>query len=507
MRISHLAAWAATSFLVMAAGCGGGSDGTTAPPPSGTRASVEGTVMNAATGAGIAGATVRSGTATATTGADGRYTLQVEPGERVVINAQAPGFAEGTSNTAVVENTTATAVTKLLPVASTATIFDAAGGTVTVPGSPAAVILPPGAFGTTGQVTVDLTVVNPAQDPTQMPGGFVTSTGALMESAGAIIVSPRDAAGNRLQLAAGKTATIRIPLSTRGTVEPTIPLFWLNTETGLWVQEGTATLMGTAPNQYYEGTVTHFTAWNADRVYDAINVRGCVQNATGARVAGVSVTSDGIDYSGTATARTDSNGDFVVPMKKSARAAITGVLAGRLTNSVSVAPSAADVPLSTCLVLSETNNSVTIRLTWGAGPEDVDSHLFTPSGAHISYRNQGSLGSEPFASLDVDDTDSFGPEIVTVTRLMVGTYTYGVHNFSETNSPGLTGSPVRVELNIAGRVQVFTLPAGETASTRFARMFTITVAPNCSTTVAAVNAWEADVPADPGPVTPTYCTP
>ena len=30
--------------------------------------------------------------------------------------------------------------------------------------------------------------------------------------------------------------------------------------------------MGTAPNQYYEGVVSHFSVWNADQVYDSVAV-------------------------------------------------------------------------------------------------------------------------------------------------------------------------------------------------------------------------------------------
>lgn len=519
MKTLRFAALALTAAMLLASGCGGGSDGltgtqtdTTTPPPvtpptNTARASVEGQVLNASTGAVIAGAIVKSGTATATTGADGRYTLQVSPGDRVVLNVNATGFAEGASIASVAENGTVSSVTKLLPVSNTTTISNTTGGTATVPNSTAAVILPAGAFGTASLVNVELTVINPAQDPTQMPGDFMTSTGERMESFGAIIVTPRDAAGNTLQLASGKSATIRIPLSTRGTPSATIPLFYFDTTRGVWVQEGSATLTGTAPNQYYEGTVTHFTAWNADQTYNSILVNGCVQTATGTRVSGVTVMSDGIDYSGAASATTNAEGKFSVAIKKNARAAITGVQSGRLTNSVSVGPSATDITLSSCLTLSDVNNSITMRLTWGETPADVDSHLFTPNGDHVYFSSQGSLAAAPFAALDVDDTDSFGPEVVTLSKLMVGTYTYGVHNYSGETSPGMTASPVRVELNVAGRIQVFTLPAGETASTMFARLFTITVDARCNATVTAVNQWETDVPAASTPTTPTYCTP
>jgi hypothetical protein len=91
--------------------------------------------------------------------------------------------------------------------------------------------------------------------------------------------------------------------------------------------------------------------------------------------------------------------------------------------------------------------------------------------------------------------------------LMVGTYTYGLHNFSGETAPNMTSSPSRVELNVAGRIQVFTLPAGETAATKFVRLFTITVDARCNATVTAVNQWETNAPADPVPTTATFCTP
>ena len=52
----------------------------------------------------------------------------------------------------------------------------------------------------------------------------------------------------------------------------------------------------------------------------------------------------------------------------------------------------------------------TMRLTWGASPSDIDSHLRTPDGSHVFYSSKGSLTTTPFASLDVDDVDGFGPK-------------------------------------------------------------------------------------------------
>ncbi len=516
-NIAKLAALSALFIVAMVAGCGGGggSEPVTPPvvqpppPPPVVTGAISGKVISFSTGLGIVGASVSSGGATATTGAEGAYVLSgLAPNNRAVITVKAATFAEGMSVATVVVAGTATSVTKLLPVGVETTISNVAGGTVTDT-SGARVALPANAFtGGAGSVTIALTAVNPSLDSSVMPGDYTSGGGTqAIESFGAIIVTPRDAAGAPVNLAAGKSAVIRIPATSRnGVFEPTIPLLSLNPANGSWVQEGTATLGGAAPNQYYEGTVTHFSAWNADRVIETITVTGCVKDAAGAGVSGVTVRSDGIDYSGSASASTDVSGTFAVAMKKAAKATIAGSKGnGLLTNFVSTGSTTntSNITLPDCLVITEARNSVNIKLTWGQDPSDADSHLFTPSGEHIYFRQDGSLVTEPFANLDVDDTTSFGPEVITINRLMVGTYTYGVHKYS--GSGTLSASPIRVELNVGSSQRIFTPPAGEGATSRFVTLFNIVVDGACGVTITPVNTWQDAVPAAPPTATPTYC--
>lgn len=71
-----------------------------------------------------------------------------------------------------------------------------------------------------------------------------------------------------------------------------------------------------------------------------------------------------------------------------------------------------------------------VVLTWGETPNDLDSHLsFAQS--HIYYSSKE--GDD--ANLDVDDTDSFGPETVTIEKKKHGEkYYYAVHNFTDKDS-------------------------------------------------------------------------
>ena len=527
--------WVAALSATVAA-CGG-SDDDSAPAPSpaptpapspapGGNATLNGRVTSSTDGSAVAGARVTAGNASATTDANGNYSISNAPaGERTVVRVNATGFGEGFAVESTAANTTRTANVRLQPVGGVTQGPGSGTVTATVSGSTAQVTIPANsvvdAAGTpvTGNYSVALTPINPAQDVTAMPGYYrvALADGGVgqMESWGALNVTLTDATGRRLNLGSGKTATLRIPVATRSAeLPPSIPLFYFDESSGLWVQQGSATLHGTGAGAYYEGSVSHFSYWNADRLLETVYVNGCVNNlnaqgqAAGA-AANVQMTSDGIDYSGSSAIRTDAAGKFRLPIKRGGKAIVAGFLDGKITNSVTAGPANADITLPDCLTLEAQASGVSIKLTWGARPYDVDSHLRTPDGSHIYYASKGSLTQAPFANLDVDDTDSNGPEVVTIRRLMIGTYTYGLRNYSDSFDPGMTGSPVRVELNYAGRSQVFGPPAGEVAdSTDWLTLFNLTVDARCHISVTPVNGWStSDLVSVPATVAASYCTP
>ncbi|HBV5672619.1 TPA: tetratricopeptide repeat protein [Klebsiella pneumoniae] len=76
-------------------------------------------------------------------------------------------------------------------------------------------------------------------------------------------------------------------------------------------------------------------------------------------------------------------------------------------------------------------DSMRVVLGWGSSPTDLDSHMVYP-GNHIFFNHK--LGDN--GNLDVDDTDSFGPETITLTRRENGKpYIYAVHDFSDKHEP------------------------------------------------------------------------
>jgi hypothetical protein len=106
----------------------------------------------------------------------------------------------------------------------------------------------------------------------------------------------------------------------------------------------------------------------------------------------------------------------------------------------------------TTIVEQVAEGHVRIVLSWGVLPEDLDSHLTGPTSSgdrfHVYYSNETvSDGTEAY--LDVDDTQSYGPETITITQYLSGVYRYSVHNYDNDGPDGgqeIYDSPVKVEI-------------------------------------------------------------
>lgn len=102
-----------------------------------------------------------------------------------------------------------------------------------------------------------------------------------------------------------------------------------------------------------------------------------------------------------------------------------------------------------------------VVLSWGKSPLDLDSHLIFPDG-HIYFDSKEGRD----ANLDVDDTDSYGPETVTISKKHFGeSYTYAVQNYSNKGLPGsdyLSGSNAKVFVYVGSSlVRSYSVPVGK----------------------------------------------
>lgn len=483
-----------------------------------SRLAVSGRALDGLTGAPLPGITVAVGTRTATTDAQGQFSVSgVTANARTVVSFSGAGYGESARIVAVGDTGASGVLARLVPATATATLDASVGGSVSNAAGNARVTLAAASLARadgstlTGNATVSIAAIDPSLDSSLMPGDYTTlnaGTAVPIESFGALSVQITDSTGKPANLRAGQTATIRIPLGTRDANPPaTIPLFHFDTASGRWMQEGSATLQGSGTARYYEGSVSHFSVWNADRVSETVWINGCITDAAGARVAGASITSDGIDYSGTSSALSDATGAFRIAVRQNSLATLIGLRGLLISNTLRVESSTGELTLPDCLVLAANANGVSIKLTWGARPSDLDSHLWTPSGAHVYYSSKGQLAAAPFANLDVDDTSSFGPEVVTLTKLMVGTYKYAVRNYSGYDSGPVAVSGARVELVLpGGRTELFIPPAtGETASTHYWTLFDLVVDAQCNVTLTRTEAYATTPPNVPSS-TPVYCT-
>ena len=82
----------------------------------------------------------------------------------------------------------------------------------------------------------------------------------------------------------------------------------------------------------------------------------------------------------------------------------------------------------------ENLDGLRVVLTWGQSPSDLDSHMIFP-GNNIYFNSKTGTDAE----LDVDDTDSYGPETITLQKKHYGeSYVYAVHDFSNRTNTGST---------------------------------------------------------------------
>ncbi|WP_165312496.1 hypothetical protein [Vibrio ziniensis] len=352
-----------------------------------------------------------------------------------------------------------------------------------------------------GDVTAEITIIDPSVDPELMPGNYEAldenGDAQPIESFGAVSVTFNDDEGNSYNLGTNQTATIRIPLGSNSSDIPTtIPLYYYDEETGYWVEEGTATLVIDTDGSYYEGTVSHFTTWNADFLYETIAISGCVEDSSGEKISSASIQTQGVSYSGQAFATTDLSGNFSVLAKPSSSILLTATSPEGTSRTYTLATGTSDETQSECITLETTEtSSATVTLTWGENPSDLDTQFIGPTSESgdgkflLFYGNDEVTINNSYMYLDVDDVTSYGPEITTISSFpYAGRYSYAVYRYA--GSSTIAASPARVKVTLDNATQVFSPPSGD--ATDCWAVFDFVVDSNGGVTVETVGSWEDD---------------
>jgi hypothetical protein len=102
-------------------------------------------------------------------------------------------------------------------------------------------------------------------------------------SYGMLAVQLESSAGEKLQIAQGNVATLTffIPPSIQSSAPASISLWYIDEQTGIWKEEGTATNSG----NNYIGRVSHFSYWNCDIGGPSISLSVTLQSPTGSLLA------------------------------------------------------------------------------------------------------------------------------------------------------------------------------------------------------------------------------
>ncbi len=256
--------------LVALAGCGGGT-GAASPRLMGRVADTSGAPIK-----GVTVSLASNPAISTTTNATGAYVLRGVPaGPQFMVRYHRAGFAESHAiglvsdgkystmdvvmfregRVANIAASTDQVVTDARPDGVNARVTFQAGSMLNNAGAPVSDAV----------VSVTTALPNDPAFNSAYPSSFVGRVGGTdvpLTSYGAVNVTMKDSSGNPLRLDSSKPATIEFPVTAGndpGT--PDIPLWSLNTETGKWVQEGTATRDASGASVVYRAQVTHFSWW------------------------------------------------------------------------------------------------------------------------------------------------------------------------------------------------------------------------------------------------------
>ncbi|MFK8055103.1 MAG: hypothetical protein AB8F78_03185 [Saprospiraceae bacterium] len=240
------------------------------------------------TGTPVEGALVQAGNMSALTNADGLWAIDnadiVE--DQAYVTFSSDEHLQGSRTVLAKADSRYELNVQVLSKAQSYLVDATTGGTVNIQNSGAQVEFPSEAFAKTdgSPVTGMVTVVAHYLDPNgenfeaQMPGDLraqdANDNTQLLISYGMLAVELTDVTGEEVVLKEGKEATLRVPepSNASGTNPSSMPLWYFDKNTAMWIEEGSATL----ENGVYVGQVSHFTFWNCDIPTDYILLCGTV---------------------------------------------------------------------------------------------------------------------------------------------------------------------------------------------------------------------------------------
>jgi len=108
--------------------------------------------------------------------------------------------------------------------------------------------------------------------PGNLSAVTIEGESVILQSFGMLNVELETDTGEALQISKTATLEIAIPDSQLAVAQDLIPLWYFDTDSGLWKEEGVAFRIGNV----YRGSVEHFTLWNCDIPFPFVELSGTV---------------------------------------------------------------------------------------------------------------------------------------------------------------------------------------------------------------------------------------
>lgn len=294
--------------------------------PTGPMDTVEGAVRTPA-GDAVGGATVLVSGQTATTDANGRFTLDVpSTGAPLDVLVRSVDYSVGHTRLdpgARVAHVTVLPLQREQVDISGGALFEAADG-VAIDFAPGSVVDADG-NPVSGPITVAWSLLNSRESIAAAPGLMKAQQGSSeieLESFGMVDVQLSQ---NGRPLNLGSPVTLSWPLADTADFEDgeTVPLWHFDEDAGLWTREGD----GLVADGTFTAEVPHFSWWNADIPASTTCIEGHVYGLDGQPVNAGVVRADGVDYMGTSSASI-SGGEFKVLVRIDSRVDLVAAGAG-----------------------------------------------------------------------------------------------------------------------------------------------------------------------------------
>jgi hypothetical protein len=213
-----------------------------------------------------------------------------------------------------------------------------------------------------GSINVYAAYIDPTKNDIAqtIPGSFMADDKngkrVTLKSYVMLAVELESTTGEKLQIAEGKTAQLKapIPASLSATAPATIAMWYVDEQTGIWKEQGTATKTGNT----YVGNVSHFSFWNYDASFPAVNLSFTLKTTAGLPLINTSVILTRSNGGGSAYGYTDSYGQVsgLVPSNESLLMSINDNC-NNTVHSQNIGPFSQNTSLGDIYV-NGTNNSI-----------------------------------------------------------------------------------------------------------------------------------------------------